>query len=68
MKTTKNRLLIGLQLAILLILVMGCTTLIPDNNMKWTAQYDFIDLYKKRNNGFKTVFRRPFKTQTHQVV
>ena len=52
MKTTKNRLLIGLQLAILLILVMGCTTLIPDNNMKWTAQYNFIDLYKKRNNGF----------------
>ena len=52
MKTTKNRLLIGLQLAILLILVMGCTTLIPDNNMKWTAEYDFIDLYKKRNNGF----------------
>ena len=52
MKIMKNRLLIGLQLAILLILVMGCTTLIPDNNMKWTAQYDFIDLYKKRNNGF----------------
>ena len=52
MKTTKNRLLIGLQLAILLILVMGCTTLIPDNNMKWTAQYDFIDMYKKRNKGF----------------
>ena len=52
MKTTKNRLLIGLQLAILLILVMGCTTLIPDNNMKWTAEYDFIDLYKKRNKGF----------------
>ena len=54
MKTTKNRLLIGLQLAILLILVMGCSTLIPDNNMKWTAQYDFIDLYKKRNNGFNS--------------
>ena len=52
MKIMKNRLLIGLQLAILLILVMGCSTLIPDNNMKWTAQYDFIDLYKKRNNGF----------------
>jgi len=52
MKIMKNRLLIGLQLAILLILVMGCTTLIPDNNMKWTAQYDFIDLYKKRNHGF----------------
>ena len=52
MKIMKNRLLIGLQLSILLILVMGCTTLIPDNNMKWTAQYDFIDLYKKRNNGF----------------
>ena len=52
METMKNRLLIGLQLSILLILVMGCTILIPDNNMKWTAQYDFIDLYKKRNNGF----------------
>ena len=52
MKTTKNRLLIGLQLAILLILVMGCSTLIPDNNMKWTAQYNFMDLYKKRNKGF----------------
>ena len=47
METMKNRLLIGLQLSILLILVMGCTILIPDNNMKWTAQYDFIDLYKK---------------------
>ena len=52
MKTTKNRLLIGLQLAILLILVMGCTTLIPDNNMKWTAEYNFIDLYKKKNGSF----------------
>ena len=52
MKIMKNRLLIGLQLAILLILVMGCTTLIPDNNMKWIAEYDFIDLYKKRNHGF----------------
>ena len=52
MKTTKNRLLIGLQLAILLILVMGCTTLIPDNNMKWTAQYNFMDLYKKKNGPF----------------
>lgn len=52
MKTMKNRLLIDLQLAILLILVMGCTTLIPDNNMKWTAQYNFMDLYKKRNHGF----------------
>ena len=52
MKTTKNRLLIGLQLAILLILVMGCTTLIPDNNMKWTAQYNFMDLYKKKNGSF----------------
>ena len=54
MKIMKNRLLIGLQLAILLILVMGCTTLIPDNNMKWTAQYNFMDLYKKRNHGFNT--------------
>ena len=52
MKTIKNRLLIGLQLAILLILVMGCTTLIPDNNMKWTAQYNFMDLYKKKNGPF----------------
>ena len=52
MKTMKNRLLIDLQLAILLILVMGCTTLIPDNNMKWTAKYNFMDLYKKRNHGF----------------
>ena len=52
MKTTKNRLLIGLQFAILLILVMGCTTLIPDNNMKWTAQYNFMDLYKKKNGPF----------------
>ena len=52
MKTTKNRLLIGLQLAILLILVMGCTTLIPDNNMKWTAQYNFMDLYKKKNGSY----------------
>ena len=23
-----------------------------DNNMKWTAKYNFMDLYKKRNNGF----------------
>ncbi|ATA88220.1 hypothetical protein CGC50_10665 [Capnocytophaga gingivalis] len=52
MKTMKNRLLIDLQLAILLILVIGCTTLIPDNNMKWTAKYNFMDLYKKRNYGF----------------
>ena len=52
MKIMKNRLLIGLQLAILLILVMGCTTLIPDNNMKWTAQYNFMDLYKKKNGPF----------------
>ena len=52
MKTTKNRLLIGLQLAILLILFTNCSTLIPDNNMKWTAQYNFMDLYKKRNKGF----------------
>ena len=52
MKIMKNRLLIGLQLAILLILVMGCTTLIPDNNMKWTAEYNFMDLYKKKNGPF----------------
>jgi len=52
MKIMKNRLLIGLQLAILLILVMGCTTLVPDNNMKWTAQYNFMDLYKKKNGPF----------------
>jgi len=52
MKIMKNRLLIGLQFAILLILVMGCTTLIPDNNMKWTAEYNFMDLYKKKNGPF----------------
>jgi len=23
-----------------------------DDNMKWTAQYNFMDLYKKRNKGF----------------
>ena len=23
-----------------------------DDNMKWTAQYNFMDLYKKRNHGF----------------
>ena len=23
-----------------------------DDNMKWTAKYNFMDLYKKRNNGF----------------
>jgi len=48
METMKNRLLIGLQLAILLILYTNCSTLIPDNNMKWTAEYNFIDLYKKK--------------------
>ena len=52
METMKNRLLIGLQLAILLILYTNCSTLIPDNNMKWTAEYNFIDLYKKKNGSF----------------
>ena len=51
-KTKKNEFLIYLKLGILFILFTQCTTLIPDNNMKWTVQYDFIDLYKKRNNGF----------------
>ena len=51
-KTKKNKFLIYLKLGILFILFTQCITLIPDNNMKWTAQYDFIDLYKKRNNGF----------------
>ena len=23
-----------------------------DDNMKWTAKYNFMDLYKKRNHGF----------------
>ena len=52
MKIKKNKLPIYLKLVILLISFTSCSTLIPDNNMKWTAQYDFIDLYKKRNNGF----------------
>ncbi|GEM_PF-5262067 len=42
----ENKLPIYIELAILLISFMGCITLITDNNMKWTAQYD-IDLYKK---------------------
>ena len=52
MKIKKNKLPIYLKLAILLILFTNCSTLIPDNNMKWTAQYNFMDLYKKRNKGF----------------
>ena len=31
----------------------SCSMFIPkDENMKWTAQYNFMDLYKKRNHGF----------------
>lgn len=52
MKIKKNKLLIYLSLGGLLLLFTHCTTFISDNNMRWTAQYDFIDLYKKRNNGF----------------
>ena len=52
MKIKKNKLPIYLKLAILLILYTNCSTLIPDNNMKWTAQYNFIDLYKKKNGSF----------------
>ena len=52
MKIKKNKLLIYLSLGVLLLLFTHCTTFISDNNMRWTAQYDFIDLYKKRNNGF----------------
>ena len=52
MKIKKNKLPIYLKLAILLILFTNCTTLITDNNMKWTAQYDFMDLYKKKNGPF----------------
>ena len=44
MKIKKNKLPIYLKLVILLISFTSCPTLIPDNNMKWTAQYDFIDL------------------------
>ena len=52
MKIKKNKLPMYLKLAILLILFTNCTTLIPDNNMKWTAQYNFMDLYKKKNGSF----------------
>ena len=52
MKIKKNKLLIYLSLGGLLLLFTHCTTFVSDNNMRWTAQYDFIDLYKKRNNGF----------------
>ncbi|KHE69392.1 hypothetical protein HMPREF9074_08463, partial [Capnocytophaga sp. oral taxon 329 str. F0087] len=45
----KNKILTYLVFHILLILFTNCTTLIPDNNMKWTAEYNFIDLYKKKN-------------------
>ena len=48
----KNKISIYLVFHILLILYTNCSTLIPDNNMKWTAQYNFMDLYKKRNHGF----------------
>ena len=52
MKIKKNKLPMYLKLAILLILFTNCTTLIPDNNMKWTAQYNFMDLYKKKNGPY----------------
>ena len=52
MKIKKNKLPMYLKLAILLILFTNCSTLIPDNNMKWTAQYNFMDLYKKKNGPF----------------
>ena len=48
----KNKISTYLVFHILLILYTNCSTLIPDNNMKWTAQYNFMDLYKKRNHGF----------------
>ena len=35
------------------IFITSCSMFIPkDENMKWTAQYNFMDLYKKRNHGF----------------
>ena len=35
------------------IFLTSCSMFIPkDDNMKWTAQYNFMDLYKKRNHGF----------------
>ena len=52
MKIKKNKLPMCLKLVILLLLFTNCSTLIPDNNMKWTAQYNFMDLYKKKNGSF----------------
>ena len=52
MKIKKNKLPIYLKLVILLISFTSCSTLIPDNNMKWTAEYNFMDLYKKKNGPF----------------
>ena len=48
----KNKILTYLVFHILLILFTNCSTLIPDNNMKWTAQYNFMDLYKKKNGSY----------------
>ena len=48
----KNKISTYLVFHILLILYTNCSTLIPDNNMKWTAQYNFMDLYKKKNGSY----------------
>ena len=48
----KNKILTYLVFHILLILFTNCTTLIPDNNMKWSDEYNFIDLYKKKKWTF----------------
>ena len=35
------------------IFLTSCSMFIPkDDNMKWTAQYNFMDLYKKKNGPF----------------
>ena len=35
------------------IFLTSCSMFTPkDNNMKWTAEYNFIDLYKKKNGPF----------------
>ena len=61
MKIKKNKLLIYLSLGVLLLLFTHCTTFISDNNMRWTAQYDFIDLYKKKKQWFQSWFRQRIK-------
>ncbi|MEJ5053399.1 hypothetical protein [Sphingobacterium sp. MYb382] len=39
---------LGMWISCFLFSMLSCSPQIPDNNMKWTAKYDFFDLYKVR--------------------